>query len=414
MRLLTRTSGKGSTVYGCLLDCSKAFDTVLHSKLFQKLLDAGMPPIIVRLLLCIYRNQSANVKWKGVASDDFPIKNGVRQGAVISPIFYSFYIDDLFHLLRNSGSGCIVANYYAGCFGYADDLLFLCPSRGGLQEMLDIAQKYVKEHNIAFSTNPVPAKSKTKGIIFSKDAISFNPEPLVLAGNPLPWISHATYLGNVITGIPDSFSKDAKQKRARYIERNVEIIQDFPFAHPEVKCKMNRIYNSSFPGSVLYDLSSDSTSQLVNSWSVSVRHMWGLPLQAHRYLITQLGGTHAQEMLISRYVKFMQSIQKSDKLAVKYMQQKVFNNVETVTGRNVRYIEDKLGPSCSLLNADTAWVRKKVHFCEFRKEDTWRVNLIREITNINQNTLELSNDEDENSFLSNDQLQEIIDYVSTS
>ena len=55
----------GSTVYGCLLDCSKAFDTVERSKLFTKLLDAGFPPIIVRLLIAIYRNQTANVRWKG-------------------------------------------------------------------------------------------------------------------------------------------------------------------------------------------------------------------------------------------------------------------------------------------------------------------------------------------------------------
>ena len=248
----------------------------------------------------------------------FPSKNGVRQGAVFPPIFFSFYMDDLFHLLKNSGSGRVVAN----------------------------------------------------------------PEPLVLAGNPLPWIAHVTYLGNVVTGITDCFSKDAKQKRARYIERNVEINLEFLFAHPEVKCKMNNIYNSSFPGSVLYDLSSDSVSQLANSWSVSVRHMWGLPLQAHRYLLTQLGGTHAQEMLVSRYVKFLQSIQKSDKLAVKLMLQKVLYNVATVTGRNVRYIEDKLGPSCRILNADITWVKKNINFCEIREEDMWKVKIIKEITNI--------------------------------
>ena len=86
---------------------------------------------------------------------------------MISPIFFSFYMDNLFNLLKSSGSGCIIGHYYAGCFAYADDLLFLCPSRGGLQEMLDIAQKYVEEHKIAFSTHPEPAKSKTKGIIFS-------------------------------------------------------------------------------------------------------------------------------------------------------------------------------------------------------------------------------------------------------
>ena len=120
--------------------------------------------------------------------------------------------------------------------------------------------------------------------------MKFTPDPLVLDGNPLPWIEHANYLGNVITSIPDGWSKDARQKRAQYIEKNVEIIQEFPSAHPEVKCKINRIYNSSFPGAMLYDLSSDSVTHLVNSWSVSVRRMWGLPLQAHRYIITQLGG----------------------------------------------------------------------------------------------------------------------------
>ena len=292
----------GSTVYGCLGDCTKAFDTVVHSKLFQKLLDAGVPKIIVRLLMVIYRNQAANVRWKGMNSEDFPIRNGVRQGAVISPIFFSFYMDDLFGLLKSSGSGCVIGNYYAGCFGYADDLLFLCPSRTGLQEMLKIAQDYVKEHNIAFSTHPDPAKSKTKGIIFSRKPLRYSPDPLVLDGNPLPWIEQAKYLGNTLSSIPDGWSKDAKQKRAQYIERNIEINQEFPSAHPDVKCRINRIYNSSFPGSALYDLTADSSSHLVNSWSVSVRQMWGLPHHAHRYLITQLGGAHAEEMIVCRYV----------------------------------------------------------------------------------------------------------------
>ena len=184
-------------------------------------------------------------------------------------------MDSLFDLLQSNKSGCFLSNYYAGCYGYADDLLFLCPSRSGLQEMLSIAEKYVKEHSISFSTDPEPRKSKTKGIIFTKKALRFTAAPLILNGNPLPWISESKYLGNTITSIPDGWSKDGKQKRASYIERNIEILQEFPEAHPEVKCKLNRIYNSSFPGSVLYELSSNSVSHLVNSWSVSTRHMWG-------------------------------------------------------------------------------------------------------------------------------------------
>ena len=45
-------------MYGCLLDCTKAFDTIKHSLLFQKLLEANVPPIVVRLLINIYRQKN--------------------------------------------------------------------------------------------------------------------------------------------------------------------------------------------------------------------------------------------------------------------------------------------------------------------------------------------------------------------
>ena len=404
---------KGSTVYGCLLDCTKAFDTVLHSLLFQKLLDAGVPPIIVRLLISMYRNQAANVRWKGQLSEDFLIRNGVRQGAVISPILFSFYMDNLFDILKKSGSGCMVGSFYAGCFGYADDLFFLCPSRGGLQEMLNLAQEYVKEQNIAFSTDPEPTKSKTKGIIFTRRPLQFTPEKLQLDGNPLPWIENAKYLGNNVSSIPDGYAKDARQKRAQYIERNIEIMQEFPFAHPEVKCRLNRIYNSSFPGAVLYNLSSDSVSHMVNSWSVSVRQMWGLPRHAHRYLVRELGGQHAEEMLITRYVKFLQSIKKSPKLAVQFMLEKIRRNVNTVTGTNIRYIQDKVGyHRGDVLDMKPSLLRKNVRFSQIKEEDLWRVTIIKEIVNINQNTLQLK--DDNGAFLTFEQLNDILEYVSTS
>ena len=405
----------GSTVYGCLLDCTKAFNTIEHSTLFQKLLDAQVPPIIIRLLIHMYRNQTANVRWNGIYSKEFLIRNGVRQGAVISPILFNFYMDNLFQLLKVSGSGCVVNNYYAGCFGYADDLFFLCPSRKGLQEMLSIAEKYVEKHSVSFSTSPIPSKSKTKGIVFSRRPLKYSPAPFLLNGNPLPWVEQAKYLGNEITSIPDGWMKDTKCKRAGYIERNIELNNEFPYAHPEVKCKLNRIYNSSFPGSVLYDLTSAPSRQLMNSWSVSVRHMWGLPLQSHRYLMEPLAGEHALAMLISRFVKFLQNIKKSPKLAAQYMLQKVISNVNTVTGRNVRHIKDMIGHEYDVLTVNPTWLRNKIKFCEISENDKWRIDIIKEIVNIKQTVLELTPaEEDDDSFLTSDQLAEILDFVSCS
>ena len=101
-------------------------------------------------------------------SRKFSIMNGVRQRAILSPILFCLYINGLFALLKKERTGCHVGPYFSGCFGYADDLLLLCPSRNGLQEMLNIAEQYANDHNIKFSTDPKPEKSKTKGIFFGE------------------------------------------------------------------------------------------------------------------------------------------------------------------------------------------------------------------------------------------------------
>ena len=43
-----------------------------------------------------------------------------------------------------------------------DDFLLLSPTRNGLQNLLHLCEKYAEEHNISFSTNPDPSKSKSK------------------------------------------------------------------------------------------------------------------------------------------------------------------------------------------------------------------------------------------------------------
>ena len=55
----------GSEVFTCATDMSKAFDLTLHSLMFSKMLDSGMSAIFVRLLIYIYANQVANVRWNG-------------------------------------------------------------------------------------------------------------------------------------------------------------------------------------------------------------------------------------------------------------------------------------------------------------------------------------------------------------
>ena len=113
-------------------------------------------------------------------------------------------------------------------------------------------------------------------------------------------------------------------------------------------------------------------------------------MQTHRYLVEPLGGEHAYTMLITRFVKFLQNIKKSPKLATQLMLQKVYNNVNTVTGKNIRMIKDIIGHEHDLLLVKPDWLRRKIRFSEMGEDDTWRVHMIREIINIKQGVAEVA------------------------
>ena len=174
----------GSEVFACVMDMTKAFDKVQHSKLFLKLAEKGISPIFIRLLLEMYENQQANVRWNGVISKSFPITNGVKQGAVLSPILYCIYIDGLFTRLRKEKTGCWVNDNYVGIVAYADDLLLLSPSLNGLQEMTKTCEDYGNTHNLTFSTDPIVRRCKTKCLAFLKK--ERNLKNITLNGRDLP------------------------------------------------------------------------------------------------------------------------------------------------------------------------------------------------------------------------------------
>jgi len=103
---------RGSKVHCCLIDASKAFDTVDHTLLFEKLMNKNMPTSIIRFLINWYSTQQLTVCWNGAVSRPFGTLNGVRQGGVLSPLLFSLYLDDLLADISSAGIGC----HYMGIF----------------------------------------------------------------------------------------------------------------------------------------------------------------------------------------------------------------------------------------------------------------------------------------------------------
>ena len=109
---------RGSNVYACLLDASKAFDRVHYGKLFSLLLNRKMPAFFIRLILDSYLRQTTRTKWKGCISTNFSVKNGVKQGGVLSPLLSTVYFAELITRLKSSGLGCNIGDRRQSCIDY--------------------------------------------------------------------------------------------------------------------------------------------------------------------------------------------------------------------------------------------------------------------------------------------------------
>ena len=305
-----------SEVYTCAMDMTAAFDMTLHSLLFLKMLKAGFPPIFLRLFLFIYIYQSANVRWNGDLSSCFPMTNGCRQGAVLSAIAYCFYCEDLFSLLKKRRAGCWVLNSYHGIFGYSDDNWLLAPSLASLQDMLNTCEEYAMDHNLKFSTDPDPVRCKTKLMAFMRRPRQL--PNLILCGVPLPWVNNIKHLGNSITNTIDGNQMDTKVKLAKYVDRCNSLNQEFHYAHPFTKVKLNNIYNSHYTGSQLWDLGSREMEKLVSTYNKSVKIMFNLPWSTHRYFIEPLSQEpHVLKQLYKRNLTFISKIKNSGKTPLK-------------------------------------------------------------------------------------------------
>ena len=65
-----------------------------------------MCPLVRRLRFNLYGIQQFQIRWNNCISNMYKLTNGVKQGAVLSPILFTIYIDGLFYELKRAGVGC--------------------------------------------------------------------------------------------------------------------------------------------------------------------------------------------------------------------------------------------------------------------------------------------------------------------
>ena len=156
---------KGKKTCCCFIDIKKAYDTVFRDGLWVKLHQAGIQGKMWRMITSIYNKVQSCVLVEGVTTRWFEVEVGVRQGCVVSPIFFSIFVDGLARKIKESGLGVEIEGgeqENLGLLMYADDIVLIAKNEKDLQNMIDIVVKY--SHKWRFELN----SKKTEIVIFGK------------------------------------------------------------------------------------------------------------------------------------------------------------------------------------------------------------------------------------------------------
>ena len=193
---------KKKKLYCAFVDYRKAFDSIQHALLWDKLLKMNVGGKVLNIIQDMYKKTKLCVKHMRTYSHFFSSNIGLLQGENLSPVLFSMFLNDLKGFLVDydvktltllqtaqlAETEQIEDFMFLFLLLYADDTAILAENPSDLQNALNGLDKYCKEWGLNVNVN------KTKVVVFSRGKIRNIPD-FNLNGNNVEVVFSYTYLG---------------------------------------------------------------------------------------------------------------------------------------------------------------------------------------------------------------------------
>lgn len=242
--LLRHARTKRNSIFVCLLDVSKAFDSVPHDSIKRALRRNGCPTDLIDLISDQYENIYTRISYGKESSQEIFLNRGVKQGDPMSSILFNLVIDELFEIIGDRFGYEIDSVGSVNARAFADDIALISGSEIGMQQLLATTEKFLLARGLELNVKKCVAiclrkAGKAKKSQIADSSVS-NPPRFVVNNGPIRLLGvndQCKYLGIQYTplGAVDSRVSVSKIKLA------LESLSKAPLK-PQQKVLMLRSY----------------------------------------------------------------------------------------------------------------------------------------------------------------------------
>ena len=256
------------------------------------------------------------VRWQNTSSECFKIFNGVRQGGILSPFLFRFYIRELIDRVTKLNIGCGYFGTNINLLAYADDMVLLAPSWFGLQKLLSVIEDAANEINMSFNTK------KTVCMVFNpcnKHKVVCNSFPdFKLAGCNLLFVDNFKYLGHIIDNRLNDDSDIKRELKSLFVRANL-LCRRFQRCSLQVKIKLFRAFCICFYDTALwFNFTAGTLSKFISCYNKCLKYFFGyLKYSSVTTMLLELGLPSCNTLLHNYNISFLSRLNTCDNPLVK-------------------------------------------------------------------------------------------------